>query len=142
MLNDLQDRSDRPVAVVLVRPVFSTTCELVVDVVRASGFDIPGGPVGRALDAVERAADLGPALLVVDLVQAGPFGDRLVSVLRTIAPWASIQVLVPFSGLGLPTLREAADGIHLDTDLRGLRRELSSLASSLLPQGSLLPGGA
>ncbi|MFT5222301.1 MAG: hypothetical protein ACI867_000600 [Glaciecola sp.] len=129
------DMNDRPAAVVLVRSAPSPIAELIVMAVESPGFWIPGGAVGRGLDVVEQVADLGPVLVVLDLVQAGVFGTRLVSIVRTLAPRTVIQVIVPFAGLGAVASAEGADAAHMETDLRGLRLAVKSLADSLQNEG-------
>lgn len=107
---DVEDEDDLLAAVVCGGPSFQDTWGRVLE---AAGFHVAGRPA-RGIEAIELAAMLRPAFLVLDLAVAGQLGVRVITAIHVAAPELPVVVVTPFPGLAGAARAAGAFGVLLD----------------------------
>lgn len=107
---DLGDEDDVLAAVVCGGPAFQETWDAALEVAR---FHVAARP-SRGIEAIELAAMLRPALLVLDLAVAGQLGVRVITAIHVAAPQLPVVVVTPFPGLAGAARSAGAYGVLLE----------------------------
>lgn len=103
-------------------------CEVLRRTVEAAGFELIAMVKGWP-KAVQRVADEGVDLVVVDIAQAGSLGLRLIEVLHLASPRCRVIVLDSLGDIQLAALEAGAFEVVAGDDLRPLTAALQRIAT-------------
>jgi DNA-binding response OmpR family regulator len=121
--------SPQPPTALLLCGEATVPCAVLERTVSDAGFEVVA-KVHHWSEAVERVADLGVDVAIVDLALTGTVGVRVVSVLRSAAPTSEVIVLSPLRDVDLASLDAGATEVVYPTDLRPLTAALQRIATA------------
>jgi CheY-like chemotaxis protein len=122
------EASDLPTALLLCGDA-TVSCAVLERTAEDAGFEVVS-TVRHWTEAVERVADLGVDVAIVDLAQAGSVGVRVIPVLRSAAPSCQVIALSPLKEIDLAALEAGAGDVVQPTDLRPLTAALDRIAAA------------